>query len=178
MSGRWLSRTGRVLPLQRLGVVLVPVALLAAGFGPPTGPVAALALIVLGIGMGFQMPTTLITVQQSVPRHQIGTVTALTSFFRLLGGAIGIAVLSSVVLLLLKSHLPAGVDSLDGEGLGRLLDASHGGAGTGASDAPFRQVMRLAGVISLLSLWLVTMLPDLRLHDVPQATQAAAAAEM
>ena len=176
-SGRWLGRTGRVLPLQRLGVVLVPLALFGAGLGPATGPVAALSLIVLGVGMGLQMPTTLITVQQSVPRDQIGTVTALTSFFRLLGGAIGIAVLSSVVLLLLKTHLPAGVESLDGEGLGRLLDASHGG-GTGTGDGPFRQVMWLAGAVSLVSLWLVTKLPDLRLHDVPSATQAAAAAEL
>jgi MFS family permease len=174
-SGRWLSRTGRVLPMQRLGVAMVPIALLAMGFGPPTGAVAALALIVLGIGMGLQMPTTLITVQQSVPRDQIGTVTALTSFFRLLGGAIGIAVLSSVVLLLLKSHLPAGVHSLDGEGLGRLLDATRGGHAVSASDSAFQQVMRLSAVVSMLSLWLVTRMPDLQVHDAQTVAKEAAA---
>ncbi len=173
-SGRWLSRTGRVLPMQRLGVVLVPLALLAMGFSGPTGAVAAIALIVLGAGMGLQMPTTLITVQQSVPREQIGTVTALTSFFRLLGGAIGIAVLSSVVLLLLRGHLPAGVTSLDGEGLGQLLDASRGGHGLG-SDVAFQQVMWLSAGVSMISLWLVTRLPDLQLHDVAGAMKEAAA---
>jgi EmrB/QacA subfamily drug resistance transporter len=177
-SGRWLSRTGRVLPLQRVGVTLVPLGLLAMGFGHPTGGVASLALVALGIGMGLQMPTTLITVQQSVPRDQVGTVTALTAFFRLLGGAIGVAVMSSVVLLLLRAHLPAGVASagggLDGDGLGRLLDAARG-TGAGISDAPFRQVMWLGAGVSLVSLWLVARLPDLRLHDAPSALKGAAA---
>ena len=173
-SGRWLSRTGRVLPMQRLGVVLVPLALLAIGFSGPTGTVAALAMIALGVGMGLQMPTTLITVQQSVPRAQIGTVTALTSFFRLLGGAIGIAVLSSVVLLLLRDHLPAGVTSLDGEGLGQMLDASRGGHALG-SDAAFQKVMWLSAAVSMVSLWLVTRLPDLQLHDAPNAVKEVAA---
>ena len=177
-SGRWLSRTGRVLPMQRLGVALVPVALFAIGFAPPTGVVAALGLIVLGVGMGLQMPTTLITVQQSVPRSQIGTVTALTAFFRLLGGAIGIAVLSSVVLVLLRGHLPPGVGALDGEGLGGLIDAARGGAAAPASDAAFRHVMWLAGAFATLSLWLVRGLPDLHLHDAPTAARTAAAADL
>ena len=175
-SGRWLSRTGRVLPAQRLGVALVPLALLTLGFASATGAVATFALIALGLGMGLQMPTTLITVQQSVPREQIGTVTALTAFFRLLGGAIGIAVLSSVVLLLLRNDLPPGVTSLDGEGLGRLLDAARGAAlaGAPASDAAFRHVMWLSAGVSLLSLWFVGRLPDLRLHDAPEAAREAA----
>ena len=173
-SGRWLSHTGRVLPLQRLGVALVPIALLAMGFAPPTGALAMVAQIVLGVGMGLQMPTTLITVQQSVPRTQIGTVTALTAFFRQLGGAIGIAVLSSVVLLLLRSHLPPGVSSLDGEGLGHLLDASLGGH-TSGSDTAFQKVMWLSAAVSTVSLWLVTRLPDLQLHDARGAAQEAAA---
>ncbi|MDE2299474.1 MAG: MFS transporter [Burkholderiales bacterium] len=175
-AGRWLSRTGRVLPMQRLGVVLVPLALLTMGYTAPTGVLAAAALVVLGIGMGLQMPTTLITVQQSVPRAQIGTVTALTSFFRLLGGAIGIAVLSSVALLLLRGQLPADVHALGGEGLGPMLDAAHrGDAGALLGDSAFRQVMRLSALVSMASLWFVTRLPDLRLHDAPPAAAGAAA---
>jgi EmrB/QacA subfamily drug resistance transporter len=176
--GRWLHRTGRTLPMQRLGVALVPIALLTMGFTSPTTFIAGVALVVLGVGMGLQMPTTLITVQQSVSRDQIGTVTALTSFFRLLGGAIGIAVLSSVVLLMLRGHLPPGVQSLDGEGLGQLLDASRGDHAVAVSDSAFRFVMRLSAVISLLSFWPVSKLPDLHLHETDEAASAAAAAEV
>ena len=178
-SGRWLYRTGRMLPMQRLGVVLAPAALFAMSFSPVIGGSAMLALIALGIGMGLQLPTTLITVQQSVPRDQVGTATALTAFSRLLGGAVGIAVLSSVLLVLLRQHLPPGTHALDGEGLGRLLDAARTGrAGGVAGDAAFRQVMRLSAVVSLLSLWFVTRLPDLRLHDAPIAASGATAAEL
>jgi EmrB/QacA subfamily drug resistance transporter len=162
LSGRWLYLTGRVLPAQRLGVVLVPIALAALGFSAATGWVAAVALVLLGIGMGLQLPTTLITVQQSVPREQIGTVTALTSFFRLLGGAIGIAVLSSVALLLLRDHLPAGVQSFDSQGLAQLLDPSHSDH---LGDDAFRQVLRLAALVSLASWWFAARLPDLHLHE-------------
>jgi EmrB/QacA subfamily drug resistance transporter len=176
ISGRWLHRTGRVLPLQRAGVLLVPVALAALGFLGATGILPVVALVVLGIGMGFQMPTSLITVQHSVARDQIGTVTALTAFFRLLGGAIGIAVLSSVVLLLLRQHLPADVQSLDGEGLGRLLDASRSGAASGlVGDQAFQWVMRLSALISLPAIWFVSRLPDLRMHDSAHDTSRAPA---
>jgi EmrB/QacA subfamily drug resistance transporter len=174
-SGRWLYRSGRVLPAQRLGVLLVPLALVAMSFAPPTGALAALALIALGSGIGLQLPTTLITVQQSVPREQIGTATALTAFSRLLGGAVGIAVLSAVVLVLLRAQLPAGVHALDGEGLGRLLDAARGAAlGVAVDDAAFRHVLWLGATVSLLSLWFVTRLPDLRLHDAAAAAGSAA----
>jgi hypothetical protein len=139
--------------------------------------------------MGLQMPTTLITVQQSVSRDQIGTVTALTAFFRLLGGAIGIAVLSSVVLLLLRGHLggdasSAGIATLDGEGLGHLIDIARADAGSGATnpsaapiDHAFQLVMRLSAVVAMMSLWFVARLPDLRLHESPP-TVAATATEL
>ncbi len=170
-SGRWLYRTGRVLPAQRLGVALVPAALLALGFGDPTGKLASLALVALGIGMGLQLPTTLITVQQSVPRAQIGTVTALTAFFRLLGGAVGIAVLSSVLLLLLREHLPAGANAPGLDGFAQLFEMSRAGhSAAGAGDAAFRQVSWLAAAGSLASLWFVSWLPDLRLHDTAVAS--------
>ncbi|MDP9045189.1 MAG: MFS transporter [Pseudomonadota bacterium] len=170
-SGRWLGRTGRVLPLQRIGVAAVPLALLTLGLNPPTGAVAACALVVLGLGMGLQMPTTLITVQQSVPRAQIGTVTALTAFFRLLGGAVGIAVLSSVLLQLLKTP------GMGTEGLGALLETAHPGGMGNADDAAFRHVMWLAAGVSLLSLWWASRLPDLHLLDAPGAVKDAAVAE-
>lgn len=171
LGGRWLYRTGRVLPLERLGVALVPLGLLASGFMPPTSIAATAALVVIGFGMGLQMPTMLITVQQSVPPAMLGTVTALTAFFRQLGGAIGIAVLSSITLWLLREPLPAGVHAFGGEA------ASAWSITPGAADdAAFRTVMWISALIALLPLWLVTWLPDLRLNDVapPAAADAAA----
>jgi EmrB/QacA subfamily drug resistance transporter len=178
VSGRWLFKTGRVLPAQRLGVVLVPLGLALAGLIAPTGPLAMAALVLIGFGMGLQLPTALITVQQSVPRSLVGTATAVTAFFRLLGGAVGIAVLSSITLMLLRSHLPPGVPGLGGEGLGSLLDAALAAHGARhVSDTPFRQVLWISALVSLPSLLLVARLPDLRTHDTASAAPLAASLE-
>ena len=141
IGGRWLARTGRSRPPQQLGVALVPIALLGLSFAPTTGPAAVLGLVAVGLGMGLQISTTLITVQQAVPRPMIGTVTGLTGFFRLLGGAIGIAVLSTITLLLLRAQLPT------------------------AADIAFRQLMQVCALVALPALWFVRRLPDLRLND-------------
>ena len=147
-GGRWLARTGRVRPPQQLGVALVPLALLGLGFAPAASSATTFGLVLVGLGMGLQISTTLITVQQSVPRSMVGTVTGLTGFFRLLGGAIGIAVLSTVTLLLLRANLDR--------------------------DAGFRQLMHVCALVALLGLWFARRVPDLHLNEpatAPAATE-------
>jgi EmrB/QacA subfamily drug resistance transporter len=160
VGGRWLTHTGRVRPPQQLGVALVPLALLGLSFVPATGVGATLGLIGVGLGMGLQVSTALVTVQQSVPPPMIGTVTGLTGFFRLLGGAIGIAVLSTITLLLLRAHVPAGMPALGTEGIaGAARVASPG------SDGAFRQLMQVCALAALPALWFVRRVPDLHLHE-------------
>jgi hypothetical protein len=103
----------------------------------------------------------------------VGTVTGLTGFFRLLGGAIGIAVLSTVALLLLRAHLPPDVHAVVGEGHSALLGAARGA--NPASDAAFRQLMQVCALVALGSLWFVRRVPDLHLHD-PHPDRGAAPA--
>lgn len=178
-SGRYTYLTGRVRPLQRAGVWLVPLGLLATAATPPTGGwTMSAALLLLGVGFGFQMPTTLITVQQSVPRAQLGTATALTAFFRLLGGAVGVAVLSSVLLALLRERLDPAVLA---QGLEALLahaaTGSSAAAGSGAlavSDLPFRDTLWLSAAVSLLAVMCARALPDVRLRDASAPVSAAA----
>ena len=168
LGGRWLSHSGRVLTMERIGVALVPAAMVLLSFSAPSGPVAVLALVALGSGMGLQMPTTLISVQQSVARDQIGTVTALTSFFRQLGGAIGIAVLSSVVLLKLHGAGPTAHPLGDPQAVGHWFAAAPGGTTTpGSDDHAFRFALRLGAAVAALGWWCVSRMPDLRLNDAP-----------
>ena len=155
LAGRWLFRSGRVLPALRLGTLLVPLGLAGAALAGPRGMAATLALMLVGAGMGLQMPTVLITVQQSVARAQIGTVTALIAFFRLLGGAVGIAVLSSIVLGLLHARMASS---------GELLTGS-----AAANDTAFQVVLFISAALALVSPWLASRLPDVRLHDGPAA---------
>jgi len=177
LSGRAMHLTGRVLPAIRWGVLLVPVGLLGLGFASPISPWATLCLMVAGMGMGLQMPPVLILIQQAVPRSQLGSVTGLVAFFRQLGGAIGIAVLSSVLLVWLRQHLPAAADGAVSEGLGALLKsaastamdgAAPGGvkaAVKGVNDSAFQYVMMLTAAVSLVSLWWLPRLPELGAQD-------------
>jgi EmrB/QacA subfamily drug resistance transporter len=159
VTGRWMSASGRVLPALRLGVGLVPVGLAASALAGSTGAPALAALIVTGVGIGLQMPTVLIVVQESVPRERVGTATALTAFFRQLGGAVGVAVLGAVVFGQLQGAGPLGPI---GEGL-------HAAAVTavGSGDAAFRQVLLLGAAIALVGCWPARKMPDVRLHAAP-----------
>jgi EmrB/QacA subfamily drug resistance transporter len=184
VSGRAMQRTGRVLPAVRWGVLLVPLGLVGMGLSSPTSLWAMLWLVLSGLGMGLQMPPALILVQQAVPRTQVGSVTGLIAFFRQLGGAIGIAVLSSLLLMWLRQYLPAGVDGGASEGLGALLKssapASSGGmvqsAFRGVDDTAFQYVMLLTAAVAMLSLWWLPRLPELSAHD-PAGESANIAAD-
>jgi len=170
IGGRWMQSTGRVRPLQRLGVLLVPAALVALALSGPGGVVSSLALLVLGAGVGLQLPTTLITVQQSVPKSQIGIATALTAFSRLLGGAVGVAVLSSVVLYLLREHLPGGSPFTVPEGPIAIPGLVHLDAASNAlTDSAFHAIMWIAAVVSCVSVACARGLPDVRLNDPADA---------
>jgi EmrB/QacA subfamily drug resistance transporter len=62
-------------------------------------------LVMIGAGLGLTMLTLLIAVQQSVPRGQLGIATSLTQFSRSIGGAVGVALMGTVLSAGLASHL-------------------------------------------------------------------------
>ncbi|WP_163102005.1 MDR family MFS transporter [Peribacillus alkalitolerans] len=72
---------------------------------------AYLYMIVLGFGMGLVMPTLTIAVQNEFPKTQLGTVTATSTFFRSIGGTIGITILNAVMNNSLQSKMNAAVES-------------------------------------------------------------------
>jgi len=62
-------------------------------------------MFLIGMGMGLSMVTLLIAVQNSVQRQQMGIATSATQFFRIIGGAIGVAIMGTVMTLRMKAHL-------------------------------------------------------------------------
>lgn len=62
-------------------------------------------LVVLGLGMGLVFMSTALAAQNSVGLPQMGTATGLVNFTRQLGGAIGVAIATSVMLTSLTSRL-------------------------------------------------------------------------
>ncbi len=168
VAGRWIYRTGRVVPAQRCGAILAAFSMFALAMLSPSHTIlTAIALGLLGTGLGSQMPTTLMVLQNSVHQSLLGTATSLSAFFRLLGGAIGIAVLSAVVLALLRDKLPAGLGSHGLEGLGTLLGQAGNisPAAARASDMAFRYTLLAGGVFALINVFCVNRMPDVRLHS-------------
>ena len=60
-----------------------------------------------GIGMGLVFVPMLIAVQSAVPRAVLGSATSVTGFFRFIGGAVGVAVMGSVMAQRLHRELAA-----------------------------------------------------------------------
>jgi hypothetical protein len=76
----------------------------------------ALLMSILGVGLGLTMPPGLVAAQMAVPHRLLGVITATTALFRTLGGAVGIAVLTSILFAQ----------------LGAVNAVPDGGAGTSA----------------------------------------------
>ncbi|MDN3016256.1 MDR family MFS transporter [Paenibacillus sp. BSR1-1] len=70
-------------------------------------------MVVLGLGMGLVMPTLMIAIQNEFPKSQLGTVTSASTFFRSIGGTIGITVLNSVMNHSLETQMADVTKSTD-----------------------------------------------------------------
>ena len=64
-------------------------------------------MVVLGIGMGLVMPTITIAIQNEFPTSQLGQVTSASTFFRSIGGTIGITILNAVMNQTIVSKMTA-----------------------------------------------------------------------
>ncbi|MCS6887403.1 MAG: MFS transporter, partial [Chloroflexus sp.] len=84
----------------------------------------AIALGLMGIGMGASIPSFLIAVQSTVARNALGAATASLQFSRTIGGTIGVAALGALLTSRLAAELAARglqpdaipVEALIGEG--------------------------------------------------------------
>lgn len=102
-----------VLRVGYRGLVVGGMLCLSAAFLLMTGWTAALTperamrdVLLAGVGMGMTMVPMLIAVQSAVPRTDLGAATAVTQFFRTVGGAVGLAVMGTVMARRLASGLP------------------------------------------------------------------------
>lgn len=121
MIGLMLSSIvgGRLLLKLRFRTVLtLGMAIATLGFflmstmdGETTILTAYSFMAVLGVGMGLVMPTLLIAVQNEFPKSQLGSVTAASTFFRSIGGTMGITILNAVMNYNLQQNMDDAVVS-------------------------------------------------------------------
>jgi hypothetical protein len=100
LSG-WLiaSVLGRTKPVVVAGTAIMTVATWLLSLLDATTPTWQLWVTeaVLGIGMGMVISKLIVAVQNSVPREDMGTITAQAAFFRTIGSSIGAAVFGALI---------------------------------------------------------------------------------
>jgi EmrB/QacA subfamily drug resistance transporter len=98
VSGRLMAKTGRYkrYPIAGLALMSAALALLAAVASEPSQVATGAAIAIFGLGFGMVTQILVVAVQNSVDRRELGIATAVTGFFRALGGAVGAAALGAI----------------------------------------------------------------------------------
>ena len=100
ISGQLTSRTGRYKVFPVIGLGLMTVGMLLFHFllhaDTPYWEIAIL-MVVFGLGLGNCMQTLVLAVQNAVPASDMGVATASATFFRQMGGTVGVSVFLSIL---------------------------------------------------------------------------------
>ena len=177
ISGRMISRSGAVKSYIITG--LVTLCLGFAGLStidhetPMWQVMAAMALV--GVGVGLSMQNLMLVLQNTVPLHELGAASGALTFFRSLGGTVGVSVLGSVLAHRVADDIAAGLAKLGVKATG---SASTGGTlNLDVLPEPIRVVVRTAygdatGHIFLISVGIAAVglvaalfLPRVRLRE-------------
>lgn len=164
-AGQLAARLGRYKSIVVVAsLVLLVAAWLLTTLGPDT-PYAQVVwiMVVAGVGIGPGLPLLTLAIQNAVDPRKVGQATSAAQFFRQIGGALGTAVMGTVLATALAASfaqlqlLPAGVPdpaSLVSEGspasaaaLAAALEAALGDADPAAAAslaAEFEQGVRAA----------------------------------
>ncbi|UOZ03075.1 MDR family MFS transporter [Amycolatopsis sp. WQ 127309] len=99
VAGRRISRTGRLKPFLVTGAVSLAAGFAGLGLIDEHTPLVLIgvAMLLIGAGVGMTLQNFVLVVQNVVPLQDIGAASATVSFFRSLGGTIGVAVLGAIL---------------------------------------------------------------------------------
>ncbi|NJP32263.1 MDR family MFS transporter [Micromonospora thermarum] len=152
--GRAITRTGRYRAFPIVGGVVMTAGMaLLARLDVHTSKVeSSLYMVVLGVGMGFLMQTSMLIAQNSVEQRDLGAASGAATFFRSIGGSFGISLFGAIFANRLADS-PAGGSFGGGGEAGAAMDLER------LRDLPAqaREVVLggLADAISQVFLWAV-----------------------
>jgi EmrB/QacA subfamily drug resistance transporter len=99
VSGQLISRTGRykIFPILGTAFMGLGFVILTTLKADTNYWILAAAMLLVGLGLGQMMQTLTIASQNAVGPRDIGVATSSSTFFRQVGGTLGVAVIFSVV---------------------------------------------------------------------------------
>jgi len=110
-SGQLITRFGKWKRYLVAGGTLLVAGLVVLGTIDHTTPYwyVGIGMLAMGLGMGMTMQNLVLAVQNTVDVSEIGASSATVSFFRSLGGAVGVSVLGAVLAVRVKDLIVQGV---------------------------------------------------------------------
>jgi EmrB/QacA subfamily drug resistance transporter len=108
VSGQVISRTGRYRWVVVISMVFLTVGLLLMTQlrGDTSLPVMWIWMVITGIGIGPTLAAFTIVVQNSAPFTQLGAATGALTFFRQVGGTVGLAIGGTLFGSALTAEIP------------------------------------------------------------------------
>ncbi|HET7305576.1 MAG TPA: MDR family MFS transporter [Segeticoccus sp.] len=99
ISGQLISKTGkvRIFPILGTALMIVGLVLLSRVTADTSLTVVLVFMLVFGLGLGNTMQPLTLIVQNAVHPREIGMATSAATFFRQMGGTMGVAVFLSIL---------------------------------------------------------------------------------
>ncbi|MFB8030904.1 MDR family MFS transporter [Streptomyces sp. NPDC056465] len=144
VAGRLVSKTGKVKPYIITGVVVLTLGFLGLStIDHQTSLVIVSAgMLAVGIGVGMSMQNLVLVLQNTVPLSELGAASGAITFFRSLGGTIGVSVLGAVLANQVSVKIAEGLAKL---GVDPAASASGGSTLNVAAMPPqIQEVVRAA----------------------------------
>ncbi|MFD4505384.1 MFS transporter [Streptomyces sp. NPDC058457] len=136
VAGRLISRTGKIKPFVITGAVLLTAGCAGLGTIDYQTPMLFLSvsMLCIGMGVGMTLQNLVLMVQNTVPLKDVGAASSTVTFFRSLGGTIGVSVLGAVLARHVQDQIAKG-----------LASAGLSGASESTTQSPaMRQIVRVA----------------------------------
>jgi EmrB/QacA subfamily drug resistance transporter len=113
-SGQTIARTGRYkwFPIIGLALVTVALALMSTIDYDTSIVVVDLFGFLFGLGLGFNMQTLVLAIQNAVPPQDMGVATSSATFFRQMGGTLGTAIFLSVLFNTLPDKITSAFEAI------------------------------------------------------------------
>lgn len=144
----------------------------------------AIYMALMGLGIGMMMQNLVLATQNQVAPEDLGSASSVVTFFRSLGGAMGVSALGAVMSTRITGYVKDGLEDLGPKAAGM----GHGGTGGGAIPdldalpAPFRTVMESAYGHGIADVFLIAapmaiiaLLITLFIKEVPLRTSGGLA---
>ena len=139
-SGKQITKHGHYKRYPIIGLVIMTVGLFFLSTLKENTPFWQLFIyaVMIGMGLGFSMQTIVIALQNAVDFKDMGVATSANTFFRSIGGTVGVAIFGTIYANRLAHYLA--------DGIGKLK-MSNPAAFQGASPEAFQQLRNNTSVI-------------------------------